>query len=187
MTHEAVLEKLLEGNRRFVTGMLRRPNQSVRRRKELVDGQKPLAVIIGCSDSRVVPEFLFDQGLGDLFVVRVAGQVADDAELASVEYAVTHLDVSLVIVLGHNNCGAVGATVTGGKVPGHMGVLVKAIQPAVEPDTHENVDQCARKHVQLEVERLTQSEPIIRPAVDDGTLKVVGAFYDIASGKVEML
>jgi carbonic anhydrase len=187
MTHEAILEKLLEGNRRFVTGMPRRPNQSVRRRKELGDGQKPLAVIIGCSDSRVVPEFLFDQGLGDLFVVRVAGQVADDAELASVEYAVTHLDVSLVIVLGHSNCGAVGATVTGGEAPGHMGVLVKAIQPAIKPDTRGNVDQCARKNVQLEVEQLARSEPIIGPAFNAGSLKVVGAFYDIVSGKVELL
>ena len=110
---------------------MKRPNQGVERRKELVEGQHPFAIILCCSDSRVPPEVIFDQGLGDLFIVRTAGNVFDNIALGSIEYAVEHLEVPLLVVLGHGQCGAVTATVEGGHAPGHISNVVEAIQPAV--------------------------------------------------------
>ena len=126
------LEKLVEGNKRYFLLKQSHPNQGIERRKEVKNGQKPFAVIVGCSDSRIPPEIIFDQGLGDLFVIRVAGNIVDDVALGSIEYAASHLGSQLVVVLGHSKCGAVTATVQGGEVHGHIGSIVKAIAPAVE-------------------------------------------------------
>lgn len=185
------LHQLIAGNKRFAAGNAKHPNQTIERREELNEGQHPFAVVISCSDSRVCPEIVFDCGLGDLFVVRSAGQVADDAELASVEYAVEHLGVELVLILGHSSCGAVGATVAGGQVNGHLAALVDAIEPALQRSENggqaPDVDQCARENVRMQVEQLRGCEPLIRPRVDVGNLQIIGGFYDLATGEVEIL
>ena len=120
------LKKLLEGNERCRSGQAQHPRQDARRRKEITKGQKPFAVIVGCSDSRIPPPMIFDQGLGDLFVIRVAGNIADSVVLGSIEYAVEHLGCKLVVVLGHGKCGAVTAAAEGGKAPGHIEAVLKA-------------------------------------------------------------
>ncbi len=128
---DLALEKLMDGNRRYQVTNQTYPHQTVARRQALRERQKPFAVILSCADSRVPPELIFDQGLGDLFVIRVAGHVVDDAVLASAEFAVTVLSVPLVMVLGHSQCGAVQAAIRGGELPGNLPKLVAAIQPAV--------------------------------------------------------
>lgn len=187
MNAAIAIDQLLAGNKRFVAGKPEHPNQSVKRREELNEGQHPFAVIISCSDSRVCPEILFDCGLGDLFVVRSAGQVADDAELASVEYAVQHLGVQLVMIMGHSNCGAVGAMVAGGQVDGHLGKLVRTIEPALQRSQTFDIDQCARENVKMQVEQLQQDKQIIKPLVDNGQLEITPAFYNLTTGQVELL
>ena len=121
---EESLKKLMDGNRRFVSETYDRGDIGPGRRAEISKGQRPFAVIVDCSDSRVVPEFIFDQGLGDLFVIRTAGNIVDDIAIGSVEYAVKHLGVRLVLVLGHDDCGAVKATVAGGKAEGHIDAIL---------------------------------------------------------------
>ncbi|MHB8079768.1 MAG: carbonic anhydrase, partial [Candidatus Krumholzibacteriia bacterium] len=161
---EAAWQQLLAGNQRFVAGAPTRAHQDVGRRTEVANGQQPLAVIVGCADSRVPPEMLFDQGLGDLFVVRVAGEVVDDAALASIEYAVEHLGAGLIVVLGHERCGAVAAAVAGGEAPGHLSTLVKAIAPAVtvaRGDPGDLNENAMRRHATLVASRLAASEPIL--------------------------
>jgi carbonic anhydrase len=128
----ALLKKLSDGNTRFVTSHMIHPNISDIRRTEVAQGQKPFAVILTCSDSRVPPEIIFDQGLGDLFVIRTAGEVVDDIAIASIEYAIEHLGVKLIVVMGHQKCGAVDAAVKGGKFTLHIDQLVEEIMPAVK-------------------------------------------------------
>src|SRR3954449_3735222 len=124
------LARLMHGNRRYARHKEQHPDESLARRKELIGGQHPFAVILGCADSRVPPELLFDQGLGDLFVIRVAGNIVDDVVLGSIEYAFEHLDTKLIMVLAHEKCGAVSVAVQGGSAPGHLTTLVQAIQPS---------------------------------------------------------
>jgi carbonic anhydrase len=131
---DEALKRLLQGNARFVSGHLTHagPEQIAEARGAVAKSQNPIAVIVGCSDSRVGPELVFDQGLGDLFVVRTAGEVVDSAALGSIEYAVEHLGSPLIVVLGHERCGAVAAAVAGAKEPGHIAAVLKAIEPAVK-------------------------------------------------------
>lgn len=126
------MQKLIDGNKRYVEGKFIHPNQSAERRMELSKDQNPFAVILSCSDSRVPPEIIFDQGIGDLFIIRVAGNIISNEVLGSIEYAVEHLDVGLVVVLGHERCGVVSAAVAGGEVHKHISSLVEAILPAVK-------------------------------------------------------
>ena len=187
---EEVLNQLLEGNRRFVEEKLRHPRQSGQRRREIVPGQKPVAVVVGCSDSRVPPEIIFDTGLGDLFTVRVAGNIVDNIVLGSIEYAVEHVGVPLVMVLGHSSCGAVTATVEGGEAVGQISSLAEKIQPAVDKTENlpgDAVDNAAKENVNLMVEQLKNSDPVIAAYYKRGEVKVVGAFYDLESGKVEII
>ena len=189
-TGEKALAQLIEGNRRFAEGKPQRPRQTITRREEIVGGQKPFAVVIGCSDSRVPPEILFDSGLGDLFVIRVAGNIVDKIVMGSIEYAVEHVGVRLVVVLGHSHCGAVTATVEGGEPPGSIGALTEIIQPAVAAvDVHDDavVDKAAVINVQLMVGQLHDSDPILKKYVNEDNLKIVGAFYDLKSGRVEII
>lgn len=181
-------EKLQAGNKRFVEAKLLHPNQTPQRRAELAKGQQPFAAIVCCSDSRVPVEVIFDQGLGDLFVIRLAGNIVDEAALASLEYAVAVLGVKYIMVLGHSNCGAVNAALQGGEVPGHIGCLVKAIQPAVVQSKNQPgnpLDNAIKANVNMVVKQLKSSKPILEPAVKKGDLTVIGACYDLASGKVE--
>ena len=190
MTSEQALQTLLDGNKRFVAGQARHPNQSSERLAELVArGQHPIAIIVSCSDSRIPPELVFDQGLGDIFVVRTAGQVLDDAALASIEYAAEHLHVPLAVVLGHQDCGAVKAAVSGGDAPGHISTLVKRIQPSVTKARAKGgdvLDAAVRIHALSVARQIESSEPILSELVTDGRLKVVGAYYSLASGEVQI-
>ncbi len=197
LTAEVVLADLMAGNERFVAG---RPD-SPRRRPEdygpLAAGQFPEAAIIACSDSRVPPEILFDQGVGDLFVIRIAGNViggTGPVVKGSIEYAVAELKVPLVMVLGHSNCGAVKAAVQHiddhDALPGAINDLVNLIKPAVEKVRDQPGDKLAnaiRANVELGVERLKGLEPILAGPVRAGKLKIVGATYDLATGRVKIV
>lgn len=188
---EAALRRLMEGNRRYAAGEARGLDGSPKRRREIAEEQSPFAVVLACSDSRVPPELLFDEGLGDLFVVRVAGNVVDDAVLGSIEYAVGELGTFLVMVLGHERCGAVSAAVEeaeeGAAPPAHVISLVDPILPAAEEARRrpgDLVDNTVRANVALSRERIRSSLPVLGPAVDRGDLGVVGAYYDLEDGRV---
>ncbi|MBA4418474.1 MAG: carbonic anhydrase [Syntrophus sp. (in: bacteria)] len=187
---DKALQKLAEGNTRFVSSKLIHPNQGEDRRIEVSKGQSPFAIIVGCSDSRIPPEILFDQGLGDLFVIRVAGNILDDIGMGSIEYAVSHLGTELVVVLGHGKCGAVSATVQGGEPHGHIGSIVKAIAPALEKAkglAGDLTDNTIRANVGLVAGQIRSSKPILSKMMEEGKVRVVGAYYNIESGKVEFI
>ncbi len=184
------LQKLIEGNKRFFTSRQSHPNQQRERRQELASGQKPFAVIVGCSDSRIPPEIIFDQGLGDLFVIRVAGNVVDDIALGSIEYAVDHLGTKLIVVLGHSKCGAVTATVQGGEAHGHIGSIVEAIRPAIEIAKGlpgDLTDNTIKANTRLVADQIQSSGPILSELVHLGKIAVVSAYYNIESGEVHIL
>ncbi len=187
----AALERLLKGNKRFAVDSLQHPNQTAARRMELSSGQSPFAVILTCSDSRVPPEIIFDQGLGDLFVVRVAGNIVDAVVLESIEYAVAHLHTPLIVVLGHTDCGAIKAALQSDARDENVSLIVEAILPAIaavgDCATADRGDMVARENVRLTVETLKTSRPILSPQVHEGALLVVGAFYDLKEGTVEIL
>jgi carbonic anhydrase len=187
---ERAIEALLAGNRRYAAGNAVHPRQAPERRLEVALAQRPLAIVLGCSDSRVPLEIVFDQGLGDLFVVRTAGHVVDDVALASLEYAAEHLGVPLLVVLGHTGCGAVAAAIHGGEHSGHLGHLVESIRPAVErakEDPGDLLDRAVRENVARVVAGLRAAEPVLAKRVRKGELAVVGARYDLQSGLVELL
>lgn len=191
MPPEKALARLMEGNRRHVQHRELHPDMEVKRRHDLATaGQHPFAVILGCADSRVPPELLFDQGLGDLFVVRDAGNVIDDEILGSIEYAVEHLGVRLVVVLGHEKCGAVSAAVSGGEAHGHIKAVVDAIQPAVEESAKEpgdKVHNCVVANARRTARLIRESEPVLKELAASGRIQVVAADYDLFSGKVTLL
>lgn len=189
-TPDDALERLLQGNARYVGDRARHPHQSPARRAELSGSQAPMAVVLGCADSRVPPEIIFDQGLGDLFVLRVAGNVVDEMVLGSIEYAAVHLDVSLVMVLGHAQCGAVTATALGDGLEGHITSLARAIQPAVDRASEMDgdlLDNAVKHHASMMATQLRASQPLLAPLVESGKLQVVAAHYDLASGVVKVL
>jgi carbonic anhydrase len=186
---DEALKKLLDGNKRYVAVQLTHPDQNKERLAEVAKGQHPFAIILGCSDSRVPPEIIFDQGIGDLFIIRVAGNITDDITIGSIEYAVEHLGVKLIVVLGHEKCGAVDATVKGGEAPGHIKSLIDAIKPAVEKakaQTGDVLDNAIRNNVEIVVNQLKSSAPILKEATEKG-LKIVGARYDLDEGSVDIL
>lgn len=190
-TADEALAELKAGNRRFVAGKHQSPNLDLKRVREVVAGQKPEAVILGCADSRVPPEVIFDEGIGDLFVVRVAGNIAEPATTGSVEYAAEHLGVPLVVVLGHHKCGAVKATAEAhGPAEGNIGEIVKEIQPAVEaarahPGAEGLVDDAVHQNAALVAAQLLSESPVLSHLVHEGKVKIVTAIYDLDSGKVE--
>jgi carbonic anhydrase len=183
------LKMILEGNQRFIDGKMHHPRQTPARRTEIAKGQHPFASILACSDSRTAPEILFDQGLGDIFVVRVAGNVADQLVIESLDYSVKHLGVRLVMVLGHTRCGAVTAAVAGHEEEGDGGPMLSELRPAVEATKAEPgnpVENATRANVKLVIEKLAQS-PELSAMVKSGELKVVGGIYDLDTGKIAML
>jgi carbonic anhydrase len=189
---EEALKLLQEGNQRFVDGKLKSvtSNELAQRRTELAQGQKPFAIVVCCSDSRVGPEIVFDQELGNLFVVRTAGEVLDMAGIGSIEYAVAHLRSPLLLVLGHEHCGAVGAAVAEAKEPGHIAGVINAIAPAVartKSDPGDRLQNAIRANVQDVVARLQDTGPVISAAVKSGRLKVTGALCSLKTGKVELV
>ncbi len=185
------ISKLKEGNGRYTSGNLQHPGQTTERRTELAKTQHPFAAIVSCSDSRVPPEIVFDQGLGDLFVVRVAGNVINDEGLGSIEYTVDHLGTRLILVLGHQSCGAVKAAretiAAKGKAPGHIESLVTAIKPAVEATAKDDLDTTVKANVKNVVQALRSSTPILKAKVDSGEIKVIGGYYSLDTGAVTFL
>ena len=185
------ISKLKEGNSRYTSGNLQHPGQTTERRTELAKIQHPYAAIVCCSDSRVPPEVVFDQGLGDLFIVRVAGNVINDEGLGSLEYTVDHLGTRLILVLGHQRCGAVDAAretiAAKGKAPGHIQSLVTAIKPAVEATAKEDLDATIKANVKHVVDTLRSSTPILKAAIDSGKIQVIGGYYSLDTGAVTFL
>jgi carbonic anhydrase len=187
---DGALKLLTEGNKRYVVGKFIRPHQTSVRRAELIEGQHPFAIVLSCSDSRIPVELVFDQGVGDLFVVRNAGNIADDVALASIEYAAGHLHAPLIVVMGHASCGAVNATASGGELEGHLPVIATAIRPAVDKVKTQQgdlVNNAARANAVMVVDKLKTSKPVLSELVRSGKLTIVAAFYDIKSGKVEFI
>jgi carbonic anhydrase len=194
---DQILATLIEGNQHFVAGQITHPRRSPADFKPLSTAQYPVAAVITCSDSRVTPEILFDVGIGDLFVIRIAGNYISGAGASvkgSVEYAVAELGVGLLMVLGHSQCGAVKAAIKHihdkDALPGAINDLVNSIKPAVLESEHlpgDPLENAIRINVKRGVERLSTLDPIIAPRVKTGKVKVVGATYDLASGRVEMV
>ncbi len=191
LSPDEALSKLKQGNERFVQGKSIRPHQDLNRIKEVAAGQAPFATIVGCSDSRVPNEIIFDQGVGDLFIVRTAGQVSTYASWGSIEFAEELLGTKLIVVLGHTQCGAVSAAVKLPEVPGHIVTLINAIKPAVEKAREGHpadlLDAAIRENVRLQVEQLKSLEPVLAKRIREGSVKIVGALYHLDSGKVEFL
>jgi len=190
---DAALHRLMEGNARYVEGVSRR-HDFRHEREALSKGQNPFAAVLSCADSRIAPEYCFDTARGDLFVCRIAGNFASDEMVASLEYAVQVLNAPLILVLGHEACGAVDATIKsvkdGTTLPGHLPSLVEAIQPAVAAVQGQPGDILAnaiRRNVALNVDKLKSAAPILKTFVDDNKIKVVGGVYALRSGRVELL
>jgi len=187
---DAVLRELKAGNDHHATKKYQHPHQTAARQRDLSSGQAPHAVILSCADSRVAPEIIFDQGLGDLFDVRVAGNVAGDAELASIEYAALHLHTPVLLVLGHQKCGAVTAAAEPGEAEGHLPSLIAMIKPAVDQAKGapgDLIDNAVRINVERVVRQLRASTPVLKPLVDKGTFTIVGGVYSLDTGKVTWL
>jgi carbonic anhydrase len=191
-----VLESLLDGNTRFADNLKQHPHQQPQRRiKTAQEGQKPIATILTCSDSRVPPEIIFDAGIGDIFVVRVAGNIADKIELGSIEYGIGHLGTTLIMVLGHSKCGAVTAAVNKAEVGGNIKNIIKSIEPAVEKARAENkglgndalVPKAIKANVWQVIDDILKNSAEVRKMVREAKVKIVGAIYDLESGKVTNL
>src|SRR5829696_5148665 len=190
VTAESALAKLKAGNDHHVRHQYQHPHENAARQRELTSGQYPHAEILSCADSRVPPEIIFDQGLGDLFIVRVAGNVAADTELASLEYGAEHLHIPLLVVLGHQHCGAVTTAVQGGEQVGHIPTLVALLNPAVEKSrglAGDAIENAVKMNVELVVAQLDSSTPVLSQLVKDGKLKIVGGIYSLDTGKVTWL
>jgi carbonic anhydrase len=188
------LQKLMDGNKRYVDGKLASKDLGDSRRKELGKGQKPFAIVITCSDSRVPPEILFDQGLGDIFVIRVAGNVVNPLELGSIEYGAEHLNSPLLFILGHSKCGAVKATLEAkGEPEGNIGEIVKKIQPAVDAakkkgGSEEQIFETAiQENVRNVYNDIMTKSTIIPHLAQEGKLKIVAGEYKLDSGKIDMI
>jgi carbonic anhydrase len=212
------ISRLKEGNGRFIAGNPQSPHESAderkhmavnsyenagtislgmtseqaaKRRPELLKSQHPFAIILSCSDSRVPPEIVFDEGLGDLFIVRVAGNVLNDEGLGSIEYGVDILGARLIVVLGHQSCGAVDAAMktvaAKGKAPGHIQSLVTAIKPVVDSTPKGDLDTTIKANVKHVVDALRSSTPILKAKVDSGEIQVIGGYYSLDTGAVTFL
>ncbi len=186
-------KRLEDGNQRYISGKVAQHDLGEDRRTELsTNGQHPFAVIVGCSDSRIPPEVIFDQALGDIFVVRVAGNIMDEVALGSVEYGVEHLQTPLLVVLGHEQCGAVKATVDGGEAPGSIGAIVRKIQPSVDKARNSGAtgndlyEKATDENIQATIAEIKES-PVVKELIHEGKLTVVAAKYHLLSGKVSFM
>jgi carbonic anhydrase len=193
LSPDAALARLMQGNQRYVEGISKR-HDFKHEREALTKGQNPYAGVLSCADSRVAPEYAFDTGRGDLFVCRVAGNLINNDVIASFEYAVSVLGTPLIIVLGHQACGAVDAAIKSIKssttLPGHLPSLVTALTPAVNAardQPGDSLDNAIRQNVVLTVAGIKTATPILSQAVDEKKLRVVGAIYDLADGRVALV
>lgn len=203
LTPDQALSKLMSGNRKYLAGDLEHIKDMTKssvRIDNAVNGQKPFAIVLSCADSRVPVEEIFDKGIGEIFVARVAGNIAPEETLGSIEYGVEHLGAPLIMVLGHSKCGAVGATYAAHLTPptaaeleamGHIVSLVKEIDPAVTAALAENpaagVEECVVENVNLVAEKIEKQSKIVEEAIAAGKLKIVKAKYDISTGVVSLL
>ncbi len=190
VTPDEALSRLMEGNQRFAGGKSIAPNRSMARLREVAKGQKPYATFLSCADSRVPIEILFDQGFGDVFVCRVAGGTVTAEETGSLEYGTAVLGAKVLMVLGHESCGAVKATLEGEEVPGSIPAVLEQVRPAVamlkDKKAKGALDEAIANNVKLQVAKLKES-PVLSSLVKEGKLKIVGAVYDLDEGKVKLL
>jgi len=185
---DAAVQMLLDGNRRFVAGRLTSFDEDLAFLKQkTAEKQEPFAAVLSCADSRVPVELVFDQSIGHVFVTRVAGNVATSELIASLEYGAAVLGTKAIVVLGHGSCGAVKATIEAKPVPGQISALYRYIRPAVEQARGAGVDAVSKANARIQADLLRQSSPVLAGLAAKEQLKVVAAFYDIASGKVELL
>jgi carbonic anhydrase len=182
-TPDEAFAQLMAGNQRFVEGRAMGPHRNRERLREVVPKQAPFAAFLGCADSRVPIEIIFDQGFGDLFVTRIAGNVADPAIIGSLEFGTLVLGAKLLFVLGHTSCGAVSATIKGDQVPGQISTLYQHIRPAAKVSGGD-VERAVVANVSNQMEVLSEASPVIGQLVRQGKLKVVGGVYDLTSGRV---
>jgi len=185
MNAEEAMNRLTEGNKRYVEGKMT-AHDFPARRKELVEGQQPFVTMIACSDSRVCPECIFDTSLGEIFLIETAGNIVGDITLGSIEYGIGHLNTPLLIVLAHSKCGAVTATCQGGEVEGNLGKVIGKIKPAAEKAGNEviaAIDQNAKDVVQDILAR----SPVVKKAVDEGKTKIVVMKYHLETGEVKVV
>ncbi|AFZ59880.1 carbonic anhydrase [Anabaena cylindrica FACHB-243] len=186
---DEAIKALLDGNDRFANRKRRYKNQGYTRLQEVAKGQKPFASILGCADSRVPAEIVFDQGLGDLFVCRVAGNIAVPEEIGSLEYGSLVLGSKVILVLGHERCGAVDATLKGEEVPGQIGKLIEAIKPGVEKSKGQpgdKLENACKANILVQIENL-KSSPVLSELINAKKLKIVGGYYDLDTGKVSLV
>jgi carbonic anhydrase len=188
-TPEGALQRLKDGNARFAADKLAPRDISSKRRAELAKGQRPFAVVLTCADSRVAPELIFDQGLGDLFVLSVAGNITDPALLGSIEFAVEQLQAPLIVVLGHEDCGAVKAALGGKPLPGNLGQLIKEVRIGQDlpEDKVKALAAATRANVLYHTAAMTEKSPVIKEFVGSHRVRVVGGIYGLASGKITWL
>lgn len=190
LTPDQALQMLMEGNDRFVNRRtINSTNRDITRIKQVSKSQSPFASILGCADSRVPSEIIFDQGFGDLFVCRVAGNIATPEEIGSLEFGAAELNSKVIMVMGHERCGAVTATIKGGQLPGQIGTLIEAIKPAVERSkgqAGDPVENACKANVLYQVENL-KSSPVLSGLIKEGKLKIAGGYYDLDNGRVTMV
>jgi len=190
ITPDQALTKLMAGNARFVAQKRTTPNQAKERLVEVAEGQAPFAALLSCADSRVPAEIVFDQGLGDLFVCRVAGNIATSEQIGSLEFGTAELGAKLIVVMGHTACGAVKATIEGGRLPGQIGSIIDNIQVGVErARNNPGADKLAtavKANASYQVELLKRST-LLGDLIDKKQLKIVAAYYDLNTGKIELL
>jgi carbonic anhydrase len=189
VTAEAALARLQDGNARFAADKPTTRDVTQKRRDEVAKGQHPFAVILTCADSRVSPELIFDQGLGDVFVIRVAGNITDPAVLGSIEYAVEHLKAPLVVVLGHEKCGAVKAVLDKGHAEGNLEKLLKEVHPGdkLPDDKDDALNQGIKNNVLFHAKQLTGQSTLLKDFVEHDRIKVAAGVYSLKSGKVDWL
>lgn len=185
------MKKLKDGNERFIELKLKHPDSDKKRRKAMLQGQHPFVVILSCSDSRVPPELIFDQGLGDIFEIRNAGNVLDDHVIGSIEYAVMHCGVKLIVIMGHQDCGAVAATLSGKSETKYIKSLEDSIQPAVEDCKNKglevNSDNVVKAHITQDIQELMSQDTDLVKYMKENNVKIVPAYYHLDSGKVDFL
>ncbi|MEH2455283.1 carbonic anhydrase [Nostoc sp.] len=184
------IRRLLDGNQRFIHQKRKYPDQSLEHLRLVAKAQYPFAAILGCADSRVPAEIVFDQGLGDLFVVRVAGNVVSDTVIGSLEYSTAVLGSQLIVVLGHKRCGAVAEAIKNEPLPGRIGLIIEGIKPSIERiklRTGDNMQNAVIANIQYQTEKLQESSTILAKLLRENKMKIVGACYDIDTGKVNII
>lgn len=191
LSAKEAIQKLKEGNKRFVKNQAKHPDESLERKKEMLKGQHPFVVILSCSDSRVPPELIFDQGLGDIFEIRNAGNVLNEHVIGSIEYAVMHCGVKLIVIMGHQDCGAIAATLSGVSETKYIQALEDSIKPAVEDckckGLEINSDNVVKAHIMQDIKELLEQDTELVDYMERHDVKIVPAYYHIDSGKVDFL